>query len=196
MFKRDSKKKQSHHFIITEFNSNNSNFRNTALNISLNDLCLESLNKINELSKIPSKNEHIRIVTKKAINSFDFILAILVNENIDELIMAVYRIGKKIVSQLHDLQKSGKIKKITILINDGFPKLVPDCWNLIKSKESKKWIIKLENNHTKILLIDTLKNKYIVEGSGNMSINARIEQYCFDNNNDIYNFHYEWISKI
>lgn len=196
MFKRDSKKKQSNHNMISEFDSNYSNFKNTAINLSLENLCLESLNKINQLSKIPNNNEHIRIVTKKAINTFDFIQAILNDENIKELTIAVYRIGKKVVSQLHDLQKSGRILKITILINDGFPKLVPDCWNLIKSKESETWVIKLENNHTKILLIDTLENKYIIEGSGNMSINARIEQYCFDNNKQIYDFHYNWIKKI
>lgn len=196
MFKRKSKKKKGKNILISEFDSNNYNFKNTALNIDLSQLCFESLTKINKMSKIPNKNEHIRIVTKKAINTFDFIQAILANENIKELTIAVYRIGKKIVAQLYDLHKSGKIKKITILINDGFPKLVPDCWNLIKSKESDKWIIKLENNHTKILLIDTIKNKYIVEGSGNMSINARIEQYCFDNNKHIYDFHYNWIDKI
>lgn len=196
MLKPVRKKRKTFGAITDEFNKKESCFKNTAESFNLKELALISINKINELTNIPSEGEHIRIVTRKAINSFDFILAITNNEDIQELTLSTYRIGKKVVNQLIELQKIDKIDKINILINDGFPKLVPDCWNLIKSFESEKWIIKLENNHTKILLIDTIKNKYIVEGSGNMSINARIEQYCFDNSEQIYNFHYNWINKI
>ena len=196
MFKRQSNKKLSNHNIVLEFNKKESNFKNVCLNLNIHEICAISINKINELNGLPKKSEHIRIVTKKAINTFDFIQAICSKEIIIELTIAVYRVGKKVVNTLNELHKNGDIKKITILLNDGFPKFIPETWNLLKSIESDNFVLKLENNHTKILLMRTKDNYYCVEGSGNMSINARIEQYCFDNNKKIYDFHYNWITKI
>lgn len=196
MLKDLTKKRTSKHKILSECKSEHSNFKSNAIGLDLNEIFTQSLNSINELISIPKKNKHYRLVTKKAINTFDFIQAVLVNENIIELTIAIYRIGKKTAAQLNHIQKNGNIDKIKFLINDGFPKLVPDAYNFIKGLESNKWEIKLENNHTKIILIKTTDNYYVIEGSGNMSINARIEQYCFDNNKDIYDFHYNWINKI
>lgn len=40
----------------------------------------------------------------------------------------------------------------------------------------------------------TKDNRHIVfEGSGNLSDNARIEQYLIEDNETTYNFHKEWI---
>lgn len=196
MLKDLTKKRKSKHNLLSEINNENSNFKSSSIGINLNEIIFQSLNNIKQISGIPLKNQHFRIVTKNAINTFDFIQAILVNEIINNLTIAIYRIGKKIILQLIELQKSSKIDNIVFLINDGFPKLVPDAYNLLKSFESKNLIIKLENNHTKIILAETKENYYVIEGSGNLSINARIEQYCFDNNELIYNFHKNWIDKI
>lgn len=195
MLKQQSIKRKSKINIIDNFKKNDL-FKNTEISINLDDLILSAESKINKITNIPVKNQQIRIVTKNAVNTFDFILAILKNENIQELTISIYRIGKKVADQLKELQKNKKIKKITILINDGFPKLVPDCWNKLKSFESDNFILKLENNHTKIILAKTKENYYIVEGSGNLSINARIEQYIFENNPQIYEFHKNWINLI
>jgi hypothetical protein len=196
MLKDVTKKRKSKFKVLSEVNKETSNFKSSGIGVSLNDICMQSLSNIKELISIPDKGQHFRLVTKKAINTFDFIQAILVNEPIKELTIAFYRIGKKTAAQLKDLQKANKIGSVTFLINDGFPKLVTDAYNFIKGYEAKDWKVKLENNHTKIILAKTKDNYYVIEGSGNMSINARIEQYCFDNNKDIYDFHYKWIGDI
>lgn len=196
MLKDVTKKRKSKHNILLNVKKETSNFKSNAIGLNLDEICMQSLNNIRELIKIPQKNQHYRLVTKKAINTFDFIQAILIYEYIEELIIAFYRIGKKTAYQLRDLQKFKKIGNIIFLINDGFPKLVPDAYNFIKGLESDKWEVKLENNHCKIILAKTKNNYYIVEGSGNMSMNARIEQYCFDNNKTIYNFHENWIKNL
>lgn len=196
MLKPQRNKRKSKQSIIKLYNKGNDNFKNTSYQVNTSDLVTIAKGKLTKISDIPKKNEQIRIVTKKAINTFDFILAILDEEIINNLTIAIYRIGKKTASQLKELQDTNKINKITILINDGFPKLIPDCWNLLKTYESKKFILKLENNHTKIILAETNKNNYVIEGSGNLSINARIEQYMFENNKNVFNFHKNWINKI
>jgi hypothetical protein len=197
MLRNNTAKRKSKHRIIANSSKNeHSNFKSGAIVLSTQNVLLESLKKINDLSGLPTPGQHIRIVTRSMINSLDFILAILAHNNIINLTAAFYRVSKKAITELKSLHEKGKIKNLMFLVNDGFPKLVPEAYNMLKSHESKNWKIKLENNHTKIILCDTGTDKYVIEGSGNLSINARIEQYTFDNNEDIYNFHLSWISKI
>lgn len=95
---------------------------------------------------------------------------------------------------LSELIKNNKIENLILLISSNFPRFAPDVWNNMQALPRTE--IKLEDNHTKILLIRTDNNYFCIEGSGNLSINARIEQYSFSNNKQIYDFHYNWIKQI
>lgn len=198
MFKAKTKQK-SNSFLKGNFVSEHSNFKSGSIVITNKSHLRKTFNNLKTVTEIglPKENQQIRIVTKKAINSFDFILSIIHEQKtIDELYIAFYRIGKKTINELIELQERGAICKIVFLINDGFPKLVKDAYNLLKSKENENWTIKLENNHTKIILAKAQNEHYVIEGSGNLSINARIEQYVFDNDKKLYEFHKHWIDKI
>ena len=196
MFKQQRQKRNSKHTLIEDHSKKQSAFKDGTIEMTFDEIMFIKLNKLNELSGIPKPKQQFRIVTQKAINSYDFILAILANEEIEELIVAFYRIGKKVIQDLVELQKQNKINKIHFLVNDAVPKLTPDAYNLMKSVETKNFKIRLENNHTKIILIKTKFNHYVIEGSGNLSINARIEQYSFDNNKSLFNFHKTWITSL
>lgn len=198
MFKQQRQKRKTDQSIIAEhLNEKESNFKSGSIQISTEQLFFFKIKKLNEITAVPKPGQQFRIVTQNAVNSFDFILAILHEETIEELICAFYRIGKKVIQEIKDLQDKNKIQHVHFLVNDAIPKLTPDCYNLLKSLESDKWILRLENNHTKIILIKTNKgNHYVIEGSGNLSINARIEQYSFDNNEQLFNFHSNWIKSL
>lgn len=198
MFKQQRQKRKTDQKIIAEhLPSEQSNFKSGSIEISTEQLFFHKINKLNEITSIPLPGQQFRIVTQKAVNSFDFILAILHQETIEELICAFYRIGKKVIQEINELQEKGNIQHVHFLINDAVPKLTPDCYNLLKSLETDKFVLRLENNHTKIILIKTnLGNHYIIEGSGNLSINARIEQYSFDNNKQLFDFHKNWIKSL
>ena len=52
-------------------------------------------------------------------------------------------------------------------------------------------------NHAKVFIAKTKDLRHIVfEGSGNLSDNARIEQYLIEDNEMTYNFHKEWITNV
>lgn len=195
MFKQTKQKRKDREY-VAKLEIYDSNFKNTSVTLNVNNLSQSSLSKIEQLCKIPEKNESVHIVTKNAINSFDFIVAISRKEHISEMYLAVYRIGKKVINILNDLINNNKIDNVTVLINDGFPKLQREAYMLMKSYERSNFKIKLENNHTKIIAIKTENNCYTIEGSGNLSINARIEQYVFCNDEKLYTFHKNWIEEI
>ena len=52
------------------------------------------------------------------------------------------------------------------------------------------------HNHSKVLAVKTETGYYVFEGSGNMSDNARIEQYVYEESKDVYNFHKGWMNEL
>ena len=156
---------------------------------ALSDLCLK-----------PKKNEQYRIITEKQFNAYALILHLLQTEIIEEMYLAIYRINQPTVDSLIDLIESNKIKKSTFVISNFFN----------QTKKPEKWAIKLKNfcdkndrckhiyihNHSKVLAIKTKENYFIFEGSGNMSDNARIEQYIYEESKDVFLFHKKWMSEL
>ena len=65
----------------------------------------------------------------------------------------------------------------------------------VKTLSSVHFIEKI-TSHAKVILVKTTENYYILEGSMNLSVNARIEQLTFENSEKIYNFHKEWINEV
>jgi len=175
----------------------NINFKPNSISLVNKEKIKLSINKVSNIGGMPQTNSQLRIITKSVINSFDILLSVFENSNkIEDLTIVSYRIGKKVVIELNELQKQNKIKNITILISGGMRRLMPDVYNAVKSFESEKFIIKEAESHAKITLIKSNNNFYVIEGSGNMNTNAKIEQYIIDNDILLYNFHKDWIDKI
>jgi len=157
---------------------------------ALSDLCFE-----------PKKNEQYRIITEKQFNAYALILHLLQNNIIEEMFLSIYRINEPTVNSIIDFIEAEKIKEAYFVISNFFN----------QTKKPEKWAIKLKefadkrknvqhiytHNHSKVLAIRTNKNDYFVfEGSGNMSDNARIEQYVYENCELSFNFHKNWITNI
>ena len=196
MLKQQSQRRKDNSILLEAKGIGISNFKNNVVTFIPGEITALSLRKLSALTEMPKQDEYIHIITKNAVNSFDFIAAIADKEIILNLYIAVYRIGKKVINTIKSIQDQGRINKITFLVNDGYPKMQREGWNVLKSHESEKWQIKIENNHAKVIAIKTDSNNYVIEGSGNLSINARIEQYLFANSEGLYKFHEQWINEI
>lgn len=157
---------------------------------------------LDELCERPRPGEQWRMITEKKFNAYALILsAINAKADIEEMYLAIYRINQPTVASLTELITDGKIKKANFIISNFFQ----------ASKRPEKWANQLRafsdmhpncrhayvNNHSKVLLLKTADGDHLVfEGSGNMSDNARIEQYLYENNEMIYNFHKEWMDEV
>lgn len=159
----------------------------------------KNINDLKTLNILPKNNEQIRIVTHKNFSSIDFISMISNFENIIELNLAIYRINLKSLSVLIMLHKKHKFK-MNIVVSNFFR----------ASKKNERWHTELKyyaeknddvtnfhcDTHAKISLVKTENNYYVIEGSGNMSSNSRIEQYIFENNKEVFDFHSKWIKEL
>lgn len=158
------------------------------------------ISKIEELlGRLPKKDEQIRIITQKSFNMYVILLYIVEKINVEECFICIYRIDKNSIKGLNDLLKSGNLNNLTLLISNTFKTMLPERYDelLNLKKEYPKINLIFAWNHTKIIGIKTIKNEYyIAEGSGNLSNNARIEQYLFEESKESYNFHKSWIADI
>lgn len=158
--------------------------------------------ELDELCIRPKPGEQWRLVTEKQFNAYAAILStISAGLYVDEMYLSIYRINQPTVLSLIELIEEGKIKKANFLISDFFN----------ATKRPEKWANQLRqfatnhpncrhayiNTHAKILCMLTSSGDHIVlEGSGNMSDNARIEQYLYENNKETYDFHSQWMTEI
>jgi len=157
--------------------------------------------KFNELINIlPKENEQIRIITQQSFNSFSILLYLLENiKDIIECYITTFSIDQQTAVAICDLVESNKIKDITLIITSLLKydrserrEMLINC-----AKNNKNFKFIETYNHTKIIGVKNKENKYfLIEGSGNLSANARIEQYLFEQSKESYLFHKKWIDDI
>ncbi len=154
---------------------------------ALSDLCIK-----------PKANEQYRIITEKQFNAYALILHAIETEIIKDLYLSIYRINEPTVKSIIQLIESGTIQNATFVISNFFN----------QTKKPERWAIELKDysdtkeninhvyihNHSKVVAMETtIGNYYVFEGSGNMSDNARIEQYIYENNQEVFDFHKHWM---
>jgi len=135
-------------------------------------------------------------VTRKSISLYTFILyAIKEYKQIDELILATFKISKKPLLLLCDLILSGQIKKTHILLCRWYKTIMNGADNILeqKTKEIDNLTYSVDQTHAKVSLIKAGGKYLVLIGSGNYSENAKIENYCLIDNEELYNFHKGWI---
>lgn len=168
--------------------------------IKNNELHFKKYNALSNLCTEPKQGEQWRIVTEKQFNAFALILHILEARVIDEMYLAVYRINEESVESIIKFIDTGKIKKATFIISSFFN----------QTKKPEKWALRLKeycknnpkcthiycHNHSKVFCAKTGQDYFVFEGSGNMSDNARIEQYLYENNKLSFDFHKQWMTEL
>jgi len=158
---------------------------------------MQVIERITEVG-LPEENHQIRIVTLRTFNAVLFLKHIAQQEQIEELIVAIYSINHEAARMINDI----------IIEHDATAELLIS--NLRNKAHRRKEIATKEifmqnpriklmfaSSHAKIMAIKTKAgNHYVLEGSGNLSFNSRIEQYVLDNDPKLYQFTYDWFQEI
>lgn len=158
--------------------------------------------QLTDLCGRPKKGEQWRIITEKQFNAFNLIIDVLQKNFIEEVYIAIYRINEPTVEALQEMIASGRIKHATFILSNFFLQTKrPERWAqqlLLFCKDNPdKTSYAYVHNHAKVICIkDDVGNYYVFEGSGNMSDNARIEQYIYENDEQMFNFHKQWMNNL
>lgn len=149
---------------------------------------LENINR--DLKRVPEIEEFFFLQTSKQFNAFTFIPFIIKHENIREIYASTYSISVRVVESLIELYDQGLVEKIQLLVSDSLIKRNPTTIDKIDSMARNRENVNLDFtwNHSKVTLAKTDNSHFIIEGSGNWSENAAIEQYMFANSKGLYEF--------
>ena len=149
------------------------------------------------------KNKCYKFISVKGgFSSIAFINWVAEREAIEELFVSSLAVGKKHIENLDHLHAEGKIKNANFILGVIFKDS-----NIDKNKYSyfcafdnicKKngWQYKLTNNHSKIILMRTDKNYYVVETSSNLNENPKMEQFSFECDKKLYEFYYNFFIEV
>lgn len=142
------------------------------------------------------------ISVKGGFSSINFIDYVCENEIIENLFICSLAVGKKHIQHLDSLFKKKRIINCNFILGTLFEKRGLDqkydyydiFTNICKKN---KWNYFNTNNHCKIILMRTnLKNYYVLETSSNLNENPKIEQFSFENNEELYKFYYDFFKEV
>lgn len=128
------------------------------------------------------------------------------HEGIEELYCSTFRIGKKHFNALIRLHEDGKLKTCHFITSqtqercDDQMMYKGQRYNyyefICKTCEDYGWEIKSYDNHSKIYLMKTKKNFYVVETSSNLNENPKCEQFSWENDKSLYEWYLELLKEL
>jgi hypothetical protein len=112
---------------------------------------------------------------------------------LDFLSIQTYTIDEKTIFTLYELLNNGKIEKLQIIMTETAVFRLPKIYKLLKDifanhencNLSFYWV------HSKVHLLRCGNDKYVIDGSGNFSMNAQIEQYNIFHSDQMFDFDYD-----
>ncbi len=148
---------------------------------------------------LPDKGEEIKLITTKGINAAYLMLNILDQKGpAEEIYLAMFRINVQGVEILETLMAEKKTKRIYFVLSTlMLSQKDYHCVSLLKVLSRQYNIdVRFCVTHTKIVAIKYPNDFYVIEGSGSLTENARVEQYSLCNDLAVYNFHSDWMENI
>jgi len=162
----------------------------------------EQTGRVKEFEKIglPERGSQIMMVSDESFNSLTFLLYIMKDvEYIDELVLSFYSFSMKALKFVEDLVDQGIVKKFifqtSYLRKYGTSVALPQKISSMIEKFGKDRVSgSFINSHAKIMLCNIGDKYYVVEGSGNLPLKVKMEQYLVEDNKESYDFHKNWIT--
>lgn len=96
------------------------------------------------------------------------------------------RLALKIAKNLNDLCKEPKPGEQWRIITEKSFNAFALIMHLLQTRKIKELY----------LAVYRINDYFVFEGSGNMSDNARIEQYIYENSKEMYEFHRKWMLQL
>lgn len=162
----------------------------------------ENVNRLEgQLKRLPTAEEFFFLQTNNSFNAFTFLPFVCKYVKVRRLYASTYSISRKVITALMELHSRGFVDEITLLISDSMIKRNPMTIDMLLSVAAahSNLNVLFGWNHSKVCLLEAPSispegggsQYFVIEGSGNWSDNAAIEQYTFANCKGLYDFRLE-----
>ena len=157
------------------------------------------IGSVRELEKyitgLPDKDVVYKFVTDGGFSSISFVKYIADHTHVYEFYASSFRIGKKELLLINSMFSSGHIDRChfavgTLMASGGESGRKYGYYECFKGLcDRNGWEYMVVNNHSKILLFNTDKGKYVIETSSNLNENPKIEQFSFEQSEELFEFY-------
>ena len=133
----------------------------------------------------------LRLLTNNAINAIVMMQLIMDSFDVEEIYICIYRMNQKSVEFLRRNIYEANIPAVILLSNFFRENRRYEAWfETLSALSCDEFKIKTGVLHAKIFTCRTSCGRHFVfEGSGNLSDNARIEQYMLEDNKHMFDFY-------
>ena len=151
--------------------------------------------KIETLDEQLPTDEVRKYVSDGGFSSIGFVRFIAEKTKINELVVSTLRVGRKHLKVLDVLKEQGRLVRVVFIVgsvmrNDSeLGKSYKYYDDLLAVCKKNNWRVIVKNNHSKILLFDTDKGKFVIETSSNLNENPNCEQFSFEKNAELHEFY-------
>lgn len=152
------------------------------------------------LKNPPKQSQSFRMLSAKGgFSSINLIWFVAKRETIEMLYASTLRIGKKQFETLRMLKHKGMLQKAFFLTSTMQKNLDRDYDYFQKVKQMCRecdFELQTMNNHSKIILMQTAENYYVIETSSNLNENPKIEQFCFENDKGLFEWYKNFFEAV
>ncbi len=158
------------------------------------------------INEPPHANEVFKFLSCGGFSSLAFIKYIASQEKIIELFISTFRIGKKQFGVLCDLNDGGGCDKVHFITSstqakiDALAEYNGKKYNyyeyIVNECVLRDWKLTVFDNHSKLILMQTQKNWYVLETSSNLNENPKMEQFSFENDKALFNWYKQLFLEI
>jgi hypothetical protein len=141
--------------------------------------------------EIPKENSVLSIRTQSQINAFSIFMQFIEKYGkIDFLSIQTYTIDEKTLFTLFQLLNEGKIEKLQIIMTETAVFRIPKIYKLLKDlfSEHERCNLCFYWVHSKVHLLKCGGDEFVIDGSGNFSMNAQVEQYNIFHSKQMFEF--------
>lgn len=148
-------------------------------------------------AELPQDGESLRAISYAGgFSSCSVVVWIAAKAKIERMFVSTLRVGKKEIDAMQDLYEEGRLKHAKFVlcgISKENKSLKGKDYGYTEYFEEKcaecgfEWCY--AKNHSKVILLDTSKGKFVIETSSNFNENPKVEQFCITKSDLIYDFY-------
>ena len=135
----------------------------------------------------------VHYVSKGDWSMHDLVMQLLKTMGPSEIYFTTYALRETPVRQLVMGMNSGAITKIKMLVDTRAKIRTPEVFELAKMNFCE---IAQINIHAKVCVVKSAKGSVCITGSANWTANPKIEAGVVSMNDELANFHIDWINKL
>ena len=143
---------------------------------------------------LPADDTRYIAITRGGFSSITVICYIAEHTRIRALHASTLRLGEKQALAMLKLQRDGRLGTVDLIVG-GLQQRTDRArgYNYLQRIEEatgdNAWTIRVERNHSKVILMDTDDGKFVVETSSNLNTNPHVEEFGIEKSAEAYDYY-------